>query len=258
MDNKTHEKDKSSAPNSNVNFLVIGLLIVALLALAVLYKRVKKAEQVKTSIAKTVETAPQPTKPVEVAISDEDPSKGPKDATIVIVEFSDFQCPFCGGYAGLDDNVIEAMKKRDSTWEPVEPNVIRDYVNTGKARFVWKDYPFLGEESKWAAQAARCAHEQGKFWEYHDFLFSNRNGENKGDFSKDNLKKYAQELGINSQEFNECLDSDRYAQKVSDALTYGQSLGIKGTPATFINNKLISGAVPYSAVKKIIDEMTGL
>lgn len=145
------------------------------------------------------------------------------------------------------------MQGRDATWQPAETNIIKDYVNTGKAKFVWKDYPFLGQESKMAAQAGRCAKDQGKFWEMHNYLFSHQNGENQGTFSKENLKKFAVELGLNTNDFNNCMDSAKYEKAVNDALTYGQSVGVNGTPATFVNGKLISGAAPFSEFKTAID-----
>lgn len=189
----------------------------------------------------------------DLKVADDDPSMGPKDAKITIITFEDFQCPFCGAFSGLNMEVVKSMQAQDSTWQPALSNLIKDYVNTGKARLVWKDYPFLGQESNYAAMAARCAQDQDKFWEFHDYLFSNQKGENQGQFSKDNLKKFAATLGLNTVDFNNCVDTDKYAKKMTDAVAYGQGVGVSGTPATFINGQMVSGAVPYSQFKTIID-----
>lgn len=186
-------------------------------------------------------------------VSDDDPTLGPKDAKVTIITFEDFQCPFCGAFTGMNADVVKSMQAQDATWQPALANLIKDYVNTGKAKLVWKDYPFLGAESNYAAMAARCAQDQGKFWEFHDYLFSNQKGENQGQFSKDNLKKFAATLGLNTTDFNNCVDSDKYSKKIADAVTYGQGVGVSGTPATFINGQMVSGAVPYSQFKPTVE-----
>ena len=158
-------------------------------------------------------------------------------ALVVIVEFADFQCPFCGRF-----------------FKEAEPKIIENYVRAGKAKFVYRDFAFLGPESEWAASASRCAADQNKFWEYHDYLFSHQNGENQGAFSKDNLKRFAAELKLNSAGFNDCLDKDKYLEAVRKSTAGGQSLGVNGTPATFINGQLTQGAVPYERFQSIIEE----
>ena len=112
---------------------------------------------------------------------------------------------------------------------------------TGKVRFVYKYYPILDRgaigESHWAAQAAECANEQGKFWEYHDRLFVKWLGENVGMYQKNNLKKYARDLNLNTGQFNNCLDTDKYASVVQADLDEGAKLGVPGTPTFFANGK---------------------
>lgn len=235
-----------------INYVLVGLLLVAAFAIGSLYTKNKALEEGKTLGVKQEPSAP-PSK-VEVKVTDEDPSMGPKDAKVTMVIFEDFQCPFCGAFSGLNEEIISSMKARDSTWEPALSNIIKDYVKPGKVRLVWKDYPFLGQESYYAAEAARCAGDQGKFWEYHDYLFSHQKGENEGAFSKENLKKFAAELKLDTKDFNSCLDSGKYSKKMQEATTYGQSVGVSGTPASFINGKMISGAVPYTRIKDVIEE----
>jgi protein-disulfide isomerase len=103
---------------------------------------------------------------------------------------------------------------------------------------------FLGEESQWAAEASECASDQGAFWQYHDKLFDSQNGENQGAFSKDNLKGFAKDLGLKTDEFNQCLDSGKYTQKVMQETQAAQTLGVQSTPSFYINDWLVLGALP--------------
>lgn len=169
--------------------------------------------------------------------ADDDPFLGNPKAKVTIIEFSDFQCPFCGRF-----------------FQTVEPQIIKNYVETGKAKFVYRDYAFLGPESNWAAQAADCANEQNKFWEYHDYLFNHQDGENQGAFSMANLKGFAKTLGLNAGTFNKCLDSDKYASEVAGDVADGQKAGVNGTPTVFINGRSVVGAQPFDAFKTIIEE----
>jgi len=108
-------------------------------------------------------------------------------------------------------------------------------------RFVYKDFIIIGEESTWAAEAARCAGDQGHFWDYQDKLFENQQGENRGGFSKPNLKRFATELGLNADSFNQCLDSDKYRNEVQRETAEGKSLGVRGTPSIFVNGQMVAG-----------------
>ena len=170
---------------------------------------------------------------------------GDAKAPITIVEYADFQCPFCQIYFQQNKSAF-----------------IDQYVNSGKARFVWKDYAFLGQESIWAASAARCANDQGQFWAYHDYLFSHQGAENSGAFSKANLKKFASALGLNAGQFNTCLDTDKYASLVQKETQDANAIGVNGTPATFINGQLVTdpngnsvGAAPFVVFQAIIDKI---
>ncbi|MBI2617806.1 DsbA family protein [Candidatus Gottesmanbacteria bacterium] len=250
---------KSQERKNTLTYVLIGLLVVAAFALGNLYTRVQMLEKgiggSGGSAGKETIPVANPTQPVkaDLVVNDTDPTLGPKDAKVTVIEFADFQCPFCGAFSGLDTAMVQNMKGRDASWEPTVPNLKKDYVNTGKVRFVWKDYPFLGQESTWAAAAARCAQDQGKFWEYHDYLFSHQSGENQGAFSKDNLKKFAAAINLKTADFNNCVDSGKYEKSMPDALSYGQSVGVSGTPATFVNGQLVSGAASYSTFKAMID-----
>ena len=127
------------------------------------------------------------------------------------------------------------------------------YVKTGIVRFGYQHMAFLGPESKSAAEASECADEQGKFWEYHDVLFANQSGENQGAFSKDNLKKFATDLKLDTAKFNACVDSGKYSATVENDTAYAQTLGVTSTPAFLINGQSLVGAQPFEAFQKIVE-----
>lgn len=176
-----------------------------------------------------------PTK-VDVKISPDDPLKGNPNAKLTIVNFADFQCPFCARFH-----------------QEVGRQIIKDFVDTGKAKFVFKNLAFLGKESVDAANAALCAKEQNKFWEYHDKLFNSQSGENQGGFAPDKLKSFAAELGLNTTQFNSCLDSQKYnAQVMADNAEAGR-VGFTSTPSTAVGTVPIIGAQPYTQFKAAIE-----
>ena len=115
------------------------------------------------------------------------------------------------------------------------------------------NFAFLGEESLWAAEAAECAGDQDAYWEYHDYLFSHQNGENQGAFSKDNLKKFAVELKLDTQAFNECMDSGKYTQLITDQTNFARQLGVQSTPSFLVNGQGVVGAQPFDSFKQLID-----
>lgn len=112
-------------------------------------------------------------------------------------------------------------------------------IDQGKVQFTYKHLVVVGQESQWAAEASECAADQGKFWAFHDYLFSHQKGENQGTFSLANLKKFAVTLGLDSQKFNTCLDTHQYKEKVGEARPEAQKLGLPGTPSFTVNGKFI-------------------
>lgn len=152
---------------------------------------------------------------------------GPADAPVTIFEYSDFQCPFC-----------------HRAFEATIPSILQ-YVAQGKVRFVYKNYAILGQESTWAAQAAECAADQGKFWKYHDELFRQAGiagAENVGVFTKANLIRYANGLDLDLPKFRICLENDATLYRVENDLREGQTLQVAATPTFFINNTRLVGA----------------
>ncbi len=168
--------------------------------------------------------------PMRVEVAAIGPSKGPKNAPVTIVEFSDFQCPFC---------------------TRLIPTVNQVTANYGdKVQLVFRQFPLnFHQFAQKAAEASLCADEQGKFWEMHDAMFAKQD-----ELSVDKLKERAASLGVKADQFNSCLDSGKFASRVADDLKAGSEAGVSGTPALFINGRFISGAVPYADLAKVIDD----
>jgi protein-disulfide isomerase len=161
---------------------------------------------------------------------------GSEAAPVLVEEFSDPQCPVCGRFAAEKLPFIEA-----------------DYVATGQVRFVYKHFAFLGQESVQAAQAVECASEQGRAWHYLDTLFANQRGENRGAFADAYLKSFAEGLGLDTLDFNTCLDTGRYASVVEAESLEARQRGVQGTPTLFINGKLVSGGLPLEDIRQEIE-----
>lgn len=115
-------------------------------------------------------------------------------------------------------------------------------------------FAFLGPESTWAGAASECAGEQEQFWEYHDYLFENWNGENQGTYSKENLKRFAAEMGLETESFNECLDSGRMEAVVEQDYAFARELGVRSTPTFSLNGKAIQGALPFEQFQVAIEQ----
>lgn len=162
--------------------------------------------------------------------------RGDPNAKVTIVEFADFQCPFCGRHHEL-----------------VAPTLLKEYVDAGKASYVYKHLAFLGNESVWAAMAAECAADQGKFWEYHDYLFTHQNGENQGAFSKDKLVGFGKELGLDIPKFEACLSTDATLERVRADTEEGQKIGVTSTPTFFVNGKPLVGLTSPEEFSKTIE-----
>ena len=131
------------------------------------------------------------------------------------------------------------------------------YIDNGTLRLEWRDFPYIGEESKDAAVAARAAQEQGKFWEYHDILYENQGGENRGAFSRENLVAFAGEAGLDGGRFEATLDSGEYEELVERDFREAQDAGIQGTPSFTINGQPLVGAQPVESFARVIEAEAG-
>jgi protein-disulfide isomerase len=182
--------------------------------------------------------------PIRISV-DDDPMKGNPNASITIIEFSDFQCPFCAKFH-----------------ETTLPLLEKNYISTGKVNFVYRDFPIVSihPNAVPAALASECADDQGKFWEIHDMIFENqRTWQGMKPSESTNLfKEYAVEIGLNLDEFNSCVDSGKYLKEIQNDLDDGRVYGVTGTPGFFVGNSEIGytkliGAQPFSSFKQVID-----
>ncbi|WP_425340049.1 DsbA family protein [Nitrosopumilus ureiphilus] len=177
---------------------------------------------------------------------DDDPMKGNPDASITIVEFSDFQCPFCAKF------------HKDTL-----PQLEQNYISTGKVNFVYRDFPIqsIHPNAIPAALASECADDQGRFWEIHDMIFKNQVAWQGLEIpqSVSLFKQYASEIGLDGKEFDLCLDSGKYLEEISNDLDDGRAYGVTGTPGFFVGNEKIGftkliGAQPFSSFQRVIEQ----
>lgn len=170
------------------------------------------------------------------------PIMGNPSATITIVEWGDYQCTFC-------------YKFHQSTLNTIK----HDFIETGKVKLVFKDFPLNGPDSVLAAEAAYCAQDQGKYWQYHDELYKNWGGERTGWVTRDSLDKFATTVSLDLEKFDKCLDEHRYLERVNQMYEFGREIGIDATPSflVFSNEKIIkiTGNQPLEVFLKSLDEL---
>lgn len=166
-----------------------------------------------------------PLVPAAAEVTANDPVRGDANAPVLIIEYGDYQCPFCGVY-----------------FKDVEPVIMQKYVDTGKARFVFRHLAFLGPESVAAAEATECAREQGKFWEYHSALYAAEIADGKEhneNLNRTLFMKLAGDTGLDAASFGECIDSGKYKSLVEEANAAASAAGVYSTPTTFVNGKKV-------------------
>lgn len=165
---------------------------------------------------------------------------GPAEAPVLIEEFSDFQCPFCGRHA------------RD-----IMPQLLAKYGDTGLVRYEFNNYAFIGAESTRASEAALCAADQNRFWPYHDMLYLNQSGENRGAFRTENLLTFAEMLGLDTAAFTTCVDGRTHRAAVQDSLEAGKARGVTSTPIFFVNGQRFDGVQPITEWDRLITNALG-
>lgn len=239
---------------STYNKLIVGI-VVSMIAVSFFGGYVIGGHETK-NLVQTIQTLPQ-TNPQPTQAQQTEPSKvfvtlgtspveGNKDAPVTIVEFSDFQCPFCGRF-----------------YSQTLPQIQHDYIDSGKVKLVYRDFPLenIHQNAKPASLAAQCANEQGKFWEYHNVLFSSQSAW--ADLSAidatNAFKQYAVDLKLDSSTFNSCIDSSKYQDTVDKNAQDGMNFQVSGTPTFFIGDDKngyiqLVGAQPYSVFKEKIDK----
>jgi len=213
--------------------IIAGIaLLLSMTNLVATYTLNNKLTNIENAVNNTSIPTPTPEpEKFDVGI-DDDSIKGSEDAPVTIIEFSDYECPFCERF------YIQTL-----------PQLQKDYIDTGKVKFVFRDFPlsFHPNATK-AAEAAECAGEQTKYWEYHDALFQHQNA-----LDNKSLKQYAINLGLDTASFNQCLDSGAMLEEIQKDLQEGKKLGISGTPTFFINGTRVVGAVPFDTFKQVIE-----
>jgi len=212
-------------PNSILKWLILiltalGLLIIGALVI-IIYINLKPATG-KSRFST----------PTNVALMDAAPALGPKSAPVTIIEYADFGCPSC--WYWYKDGVLNQLRLK--------------YGN--QIRFVWRDYPVITLLSPRAAEAGQCANEQGKFWEFHDAVY-----ENQGAIEAGNLKAYAAAIGLNMSQFDECMTSRRYKDRVNAEQTEAFTHGYNGAPFFLINNHALIGPQPLAVFSATIDPL---
>ena len=200
--------------------------------------------KLESKIVSAPQAPSQPLQPVKISL-DNDPIRGDPNAPITIVEFSDFQCPFCARFH------VQTL-----------PLIIEEYIDAGKVNLVYRDFPIqsIHPNALPAAVAAECANEQGKYWEYHDILFEKQSGWSKLDSNTalSTFSQYATDINLEQQQFDSCLGSGKYLEEVQGDLSDGRDYDITGTPGFFIGNEeigfvKINGAQPFDSFQRIID-----
>jgi len=248
--NQPAESNPITPKDKSVYMIAGSIVLGALLVSASIFFGLKYAvKQISSSGANVVAAgaqgvAPQapgqpqaPSAPNGVKLKANTPFLGNANAKVTVVEYADYQCPFC-----------------EKFYTQIFPEIKSKYIDTGKIKFVYQDFAFLGADSNTLAEGSHCAADQGKFWQYHDYIFSHQGQENTGWATADKVKLLASAMGgLNAGQFNSCLDSGKYKQEVLDETAAGRGYGVSGTPTLFVNKSSVVGAQPVATFTGAID-----
>ncbi|MEY4731148.1 MAG: hypothetical protein RL681_94 [Candidatus Parcubacteria bacterium] len=245
-EHKEHHTNGGSESNmGNANFLPVSILIAGvMISGSILYamNRGGFAKQAEVPSGGNPPVGGQPA-PVSndalMAIQERDVILGDPKAPVTVIEYGDYQCPFCVRF-----------------FEQTEPQIVEQYVKTGKAKFIFRDLAFLGPESVEAAEAAECAKDQGKYWVFHDALYAaeSKDGqEHNGNLNRDLFVKLAGQVGMDATKLGECYDANKYADVVQAVVKAAQGGGVTATPSSLVDGQLIQGAQPIDTFKTAID-----
>jgi len=219
-------------PNQKININLVMIIIIIILIFAVIWFYRSSEQKVSNNSVSNERNVAESNPPTNInyEISEADHVLGPDDAPITVVEFSDFQCPYC------------------STFQKTMDTIIKKYPD--KIKWVYKHFPLstIHPNAQPAAEAAECAGEQNKFWEFGDLLFANQ-----ANLSRDTYVNLAQQADLNIDSFTQCLDEEKYKQKISQDYSQGLSLGVQGTPGNIINGTLYPGALTVEQMEQIIN-----
>jgi protein-disulfide isomerase len=220
--------------------IIIGIAAIALILVAII--AIPNILQANAPVGDIVEITPIARPAVDGR------ALGPEDAPVVVEVFEDFQCPQCARFSS-----------------ETEPQIVDNYVEAGQVRYIFRHYPFLddqapGSESDQPANASMCAAEQGRFWDYHDIVFANWDGENQGSFRDRRLVAFAESIGLDMEQFNQCFAANTYEDEIQADLNRGVQFGVGGTPTIFVNESLVGnpGMVPgYPEIQAAIEAALG-
>lgn len=239
-----NEESSVTPVSSRISWLNIPLAVLiagVMVSSSIIYVGNEKSASVLNNAQQDVaaQASTPPTVDPATLVEANDPMLGNPKAKVTIVEFSDFQCPFCRAF-----------------YEDTYAQLKKEYIDTGKARLVFRDYPLpFHDAAEPSALAADCANEQGKFWQFHDTVFDEQAKKGSGTitYGVTELKQWARISGLDGAKFDQCLDSAKYDAEVTADAAAGSAAGVSGTPSFFINGKLLIGAQPFSSFKAAID-----
>lgn len=229
---KEHASWRSGDKFLPISIVIAAVLICGAILFSVFY-RAGSSNGGSNGIVAAVPTAPTATTTFAslMTLSSRDEVLGSANAPVIIVEYGDYQCPFCTRY-----------------FSQIQPLIKSQYIDTGKAKMVFRDFPFLGPESTVAANAAQCAEDQGKLWDYHNALYAakvadenkNSNAENDGFFTRAEFLLLANQVGLNVGTFTSCLDGNQHANDVAAEKAAAVAAGVGSTPTTIVNGKMVT------------------
>ena len=225
------------------NFIILALAVAILFLGLGLYSMTQGSNY--DSLTSDAAPSPQTIEPSNSLNLNPVAILGSSEARVTIIEFGEYQCPSCGFWVATE-----------------EQKIIKNLIDTGRAKLVWMDFTFYGPDSIFASEAAYAAGEQGKFWEYHDYLFSKQGRPNDGWASKENLRKYAQAVGLDLVQFDQVLESRKYLPLIQNNFESGKELGVSGTPTFFVigpdgKGIKIEGPQPYSVFERAVESLGG-
>lgn len=219
--------------------LPISILVAAvLISGAVIYN--KKGMEPKKNQAGSAQIGEQLPQKVDLKVFQNDHVLGNTDAKVLVIEYSDFQCPFCRKF-----------------WQESFEQLKKEFIDSGKVKYIYRHYPLdFHPGAIPAAKAVECANESGNFWVLHDKIFQEQAKQGQGtiQFTEIDIKKWAAQIGLSEVAFSQCLSSEKYSGRVNEDLISGNEAGVRGTPTAFVNGQRIVGAQPYSAFKAAIEE----
>ena len=222
--------------------LAIGAIIASIVIIGVLFGFNNTTNELEILPTPAIGPAEPEEITMNTFVSNGSPVLGDPNAPITLVEFGDYQCHYC--------NVF---------FDTIEKDIMKNYVDTGKVKIIFKDYNIIGPDSINASHGAHCAGEQELFWEYHDILYSNWTGENNGWASPRNLTMFANEINMNMEQWSECMDEKPHSKTIIESNNDAQALELTGTPAFFVITEegkvtKLFGAQPFEIFKKVFDE----